>query len=156
MLDGLRARLGAELDRVNLCVTSYDPGALDARPLVVWIQHDVDQQAVQWLDDRDRAARVDRFVFVSDWQRARYLKRFGLAAERCTVIRNATDVPPLDRPHAPRRRPRLAYASTPYRGLSVLLDAWERLQPIEAELSFGAAFDPQSAPKADPGLIPYF
>ena len=136
MWEGLRARLGTELDRVNLCVTNFDVAALDARPLVLWIQHDIDQGAVQWLDDNARAARVNRFVFVSDWQRARYVERFALAPERCTVIRNATDVPPLDRPWTPRKR-RLAYASTPYRGLAVLLDGWELLNqdgPPDAEL----------------------
>src|SRR4051812_6344675 len=148
MLEGVRERMGRALDSVQLCVNFYDEGQLDGRPLVLWIQHDVDQQAVQWLRDRARADRVDRFVFVSEWQQTRFIRAFGLPAERCTVLRNATDVPTSNRLWTGRRPLRLAYTSTPFRGLSVLLDAWDRLRPEEAELHiwsshrlYGPAFD---------------
>jgi hypothetical protein len=71
MAEGLRRHMGAALDCVNLCVNLYDEATLDGRPLVLWMHHDIDQQAVQWLNDKAKAARVDCFVFVSDWQRAR-------------------------------------------------------------------------------------
>jgi FkbM family methyltransferase len=148
MAEGLRRRMGAALDKVNLRVNLYDETALDRRPLVLWMHHDVDQEAVQWLKDKTKTAPVDRFVFVSDWQRARYLERFGLPADRCIVFRNATEVPRDSRPWKPRKPWRMAYASTPYRGLSVLLDAWDRLRPADAELHiwsshrlYGPGFD---------------
>jgi FkbM family methyltransferase len=148
MAEGLRRRMGAMLDKVNLRVNLYDETMLDKRPLVLWIQHDIDQQAVQWLRDKQKAARVDRFVFVSNWQRARYITHFDLNPDRCLVLRNATEAPNEDRPWTVRKPWKMAYASTPYRGLSVLLDAWDRLRPNDAELHiwsshrlYGPGFD---------------
>ncbi|WP_407530932.1 FkbM family methyltransferase [Methylobacterium oryzisoli] len=148
MVDGLHARLGRSLDRIQLRVNLFDEAALDARPLVVWIHHDIDQAAVQWLREARLVARVAHFVFVSDWQRQRFLAAFGLDPARCTVLRNATEVAPINRAWLGRRPLTLAYTSTPYRGLSVLLDAWDRLRPDGAELHlwsshrlYGPAFD---------------
>ncbi|OAS27776.1 hypothetical protein A5481_00140 [Methylobacterium platani] len=148
MVEGLRARMGGALEAVQLCVNGYDPARLDGRPLVVWVHHDVDQRAVQWMRDGGLAARVDRFVFVSEWQRARFVATFGLAPDRCLVLRNATEVPAADRVPAVRRPLKIAYTSTPFRGLAVLLEAWDRLRPEGAELHiwsshrlYGPAFD---------------
>ncbi len=52
MVEGLRARMGGALEAVQLCVNGYDPARLDGRPLVVWVHHDVDQRAVQWMRGR--------------------------------------------------------------------------------------------------------
>ncbi|THD42241.1 MAG: glycosyltransferase [Bradyrhizobium sp.] len=134
MVEGLRARLGAELDRINLTIN--DPGnpAGDKRPCVVWMHHDVNQSWVQWCGDAKLVDQVARFVFVSDWQRQRYLQTFALPAERCAVLRNATEVAPEPRSWRPAPVLRCAYTSTPFRGLSVLLDAWRRVNPSNAEL----------------------
>ncbi|ACL59735.1 FkbM family methyltransferase [Methylobacterium nodulans] len=148
MVEGLRSRMGDALDAVQLCINLFDEARLDGRPLVLWIHHDIDQQAVQWLRDRAKMGRVDRFVFVSEWQQARFVAAFALPPERCIVLRNATEMPAADRVWTMRRPLRLAYTSTPFRGLSVLLDAWDRLRPADAELHiwsshrlYGPAFD---------------
>lgn len=129
----LRERLGAELDRINLRINhpGHEP---DARPRVVWVHHDIDQQYMQWCRDEALVRSVDRFVFVSDWQRQRYVAEFGIPAERSLVLRNATDVDPVRRVWQPGPVWRCGFASTPFRGLSVLLDAWEMLKPANAEL----------------------
>jgi glycosyltransferase involved in cell wall biosynthesis len=130
---GLRQRLGSDLDRINFR-TNY-PGDEDGRPAVVLFQHDADQGWVQWCREPDLIGRVARFVFVSDWQRNRYLQRFPLLpAPRCTVLRNATAVPAERRVWAPGPPWRFAFTSTPFRGLDVLLDAWEILRRDDAEL----------------------
>lgn len=147
MVDGLRSRLGAELDRVRLGVNAIACEDTSG-PLIVWIHHDVDQAAVQWLDDRAQQERVARFVFVSAWQMERFIVRFDMCRSRCVVIRNATAAPVLERAAQPRARLKLAYASTPFRGLAVLLEAWARLLPSAAELHiwssqtlYGPGFD---------------
>lgn len=134
MIDGLRTRLGDELDGVDLKINMFDPASLTGKPLIVWFHHDVDQGAVQWCRDESLTPRVNTFVFVSYWQRQRYLDAFGLPPERCIVLRNATETEPAVRPWGPDKTRRIAYTSTPFRGLSVLLDAWERLRPEDAEL----------------------
>lgn len=134
MVDGLRRRLGDELDAVNLRVNCVDRDCFDGRPLVAWVHHDVNQAGVQWCRDKSLVERVAHFVFVSHWQRQRYLDAFGLPEARCSVLRNATEVDPDARRWEAGPVWRFAYTSTPFRGLSVLLDAWERLDRPDAEL----------------------
>ena len=71
---------------------------------------------------------------MSYWQRERYLQKFGLAPERCVVIKHALEQDREPRPWRAASTLRCAYASTPFRGLSVLLDAWHRLRLAHAEL----------------------
>jgi len=131
---GLKERMGEELDRINLQINHPGNDQADKRPLVVWMHHDIDQAWIQWCKDKDLVDTVSCFVFVSYWQREQYLNAFGLPSQRCVVLRHALDV------SADRRRweaepvLRCAYTSTPFRGLSVLLDAWGRVNPTNAEL----------------------
>jgi len=98
--------------------------------LVLWTQHAGDQPAVANLTDPDVAGLWDAFLFVSRWQRDDFIRRFRLPRHRCHIVRNApapcfaglfaagervTDAKPWP--------PVLAYSSTPFRGLDVLLAA---------------------------------
>ncbi len=134
MVAGLRERMGHELDRINLKLNHPGQDKDDSRPRVVWIHHDANQQYMQWCKDQTLVDSVNCFVFVSYWQRERYLAMFDLPPERCIVLRNATEVSPDIRFWQAEPVWRCAYTSTPFRGLSVLLDAWERLSPANAEL----------------------
>ena len=103
--------------------------------LVFWGQHAHDQPAVQALHDAAELQAYDHFVLVSDWQRQQYVQHFGLDPERTVVLRNAIgpafaalfadNTPILAQKTKP---PVLAYTSTPYRGLDVLLDAFPRIR----------------------------
>ncbi len=135
MVGGLKQRLGTALDKIDLKINHPGPACGDTRPRVVWIHHDIDQDYMQWCKDKTLVDSVACFVFVSCWQRARYLAAFGLPRERCVVLQNATDVGPDLRSWDAGPIWRCAYTSTPFRGLSVLLDAWERLGPRGAELN---------------------
>jgi len=134
MVEGLRARLGEELDRINLQVNHPGHDSADVRPRVVWMHHNIDQRWVQWCKDRELVDTVRCFVFVSHWQREQYLAAFGLPPERCAVLRHALDPSSDPRRWEAKSTWRCAYTSTPFRGLSVLLDAWRRLSPVNAEL----------------------
>ncbi len=134
MVAGLRERLGAELNRINLQVNHPGHDKADVRPRIVWMHHDVNQQWVQWCKDRELVDSVTCFVFVSYWQRDRYFNTFGLPLQRCIVIRHALDMNPEMRRCEVAPILRCAYTSTPFRGLSILLDAWERVSPANAEL----------------------
>lgn len=134
MVEALKERLGDDLDRINLQINHPGHDTSDKRPRVVWMHHDVNQTWVQWCKDKALVDTVDRFVFVSYWQRERYLNEFGLPPKRCVVLRHALDMDTELRQWQPEPIWRCAYTSTPFRGLSVLLDAWDRLNPANAEL----------------------
>jgi glycosyltransferase involved in cell wall biosynthesis len=131
---GLRERLGTELDAINLKVNHPGDDKTDPRPLVVWMHHDMNQSWVQWCHDKALVGLVDRFVFVSYWHRQRYLDAFGLPPGRCVVLRHAIEMGLQMRRWQPEPILRCAYTSTPFRGLSILLEAWEQLSPANAEL----------------------
>jgi glycosyltransferase involved in cell wall biosynthesis len=134
MVEALRARLGAQLNAINLKVNHPGDDLEDKRPRVVWLHHNVDQLWVQWCKDARLVASVDAFVFISYWQRERYLNAFGLPPERCFVLKYAIDRDPSLKRWEGGSIWRCAYTSTPFRGLSVLLEAWDRLRPANAEL----------------------
>jgi tetratricopeptide (TPR) repeat protein/glycosyltransferase involved in cell wall biosynthesis len=103
--------------------------------LVLWTEHALDQPAVQRLQDSAERDAYDGFAFVSDWQRLHYVRQFAIDPERTGVLRNGI-APAFRRlfaegeailPHK-ARPPVLAYTSTPYRGLSLLLDAFPRIR----------------------------
>jgi glycosyltransferase involved in cell wall biosynthesis len=103
--------------------------------LVFWSQHAHDQPAVQALHDAAERHAYDRIVCVSDWQRQQFLEEFDIDPERTLVLRNAIgpafsalfadNIPILAQKARP---PVLAYTSTPFRGLDLLLDAFPRIR----------------------------
>jgi glycosyltransferase involved in cell wall biosynthesis len=99
--------------------------------LVYWTQHADDQPASTNLRDPAMRAQWDAFVLISDWQAERYRSEFGLPAERIKVLRNAIgpsfhDMFSSGSPIRAGRGgpPVLAYTSTPFRGLDVLVAAF--------------------------------
>ena len=134
MIAGLKERIPDVLTRVQLHVNLFPYSPFDDKPLLMWMHHDVNQNAVQWCRDRTLIDRVTCFVFVSHWLRERYQSAFGVPPSKCVVLRNATTVARQRRIWTKTNPLRFAFASTPFRGLSVLLDAWEQLALTNAEL----------------------
>ena len=135
MVAGLRERLGAELDRINLHVNHPGQDKTDKRPRVVWMHHDVNQRWVQWCDDKELVdiGQLLRFhILLAE----RTIPHHVRAAAAPTLRRT----PPRAR-HEPRNAPlgeradlALRLYEHAFRGLSILLDAWERISPANAEL----------------------
>jgi glycosyltransferase involved in cell wall biosynthesis len=129
--------LGSRVHEVDLRINSYDflgLSAIPKKPLVVWIHHDIDQQHVHWLKNSRLRDRVDAFIFVSHWQREQYELEYKLDSRRCYVIRNAVQDIIQSNVARSQSKIRVAYTSTPFRGLDILLEVWKRLKP-EAELN---------------------
>jgi glycosyltransferase involved in cell wall biosynthesis len=104
-----------------------------SKPTVYWNQLSYDQQAVQWLSDSKNVDTIDQFVFVSYWQAERYRQIFGIPGYKTKVIQNAC-LPIGKRVAGKREKVKLCYTSTPFRGLDILLDAWDKLNPEDCEL----------------------
>ncbi|WP_448662922.1 glycosyltransferase [Sphingomonas sp. CJ20] len=108
--------------------------SIDAR-LVLWTQHAHGEPAIAALRDAAMRDVWDYFAFVSEWQRDAYVRAFGIRPARCTVLRNAV-APSFAHLFAAGQRimdakawpPTLAYTSTPFRGLDVLLDSFPTIR----------------------------
>jgi glycosyltransferase involved in cell wall biosynthesis len=102
--------------------------------LVLWTQHAHDQPAVQWLRTTEGQELWDQVVCISDWQRQMYVQHLGLARP-ITVLRNAIS-PAFERSWASADElaaakaspPLLAYTSTPFRGLDVLVECFPEIR----------------------------
>ncbi len=114
--------------------------ALRQRPgprpfMVYWTGHMPDQPAAGALADPAYRGFWDGFVFVTRFQQEAYRTAFAVPADRSVVLGYAiappfeaaarSGVPPLS---ARRAAPVLAYTSTPFRGLDVLLAAFPRIR----------------------------
>lgn len=115
----------------------------DRTKLVLWTQHRINQPAVEPLADDAECGSYDAFAFVSEWQREEFRLGFGLSAARTHVLANAAapsfvGLFPEDQPILPQKAmpPVLAYTSTPFRGLDLLIEAFPaiRAQVPEARL----------------------
>lgn len=162
------AWLGAPGARVIVCgfplAQAVRPHlARDAR-LFLWTQHAVDQPVMQPLADPAVRDGWDGFLFVSDWQRRGYAARFDIPAERSRILRNAaapgfallaaSDDPCLDAP----RPPALAYTSTPYRGLDLLLDVFPEIRRAcpEVTLTLYSSMAVYNVAGAEDGFAPLY
>jgi len=126
---------------VFVCLLAATRGALlrsalgpDTR-LVLWTGHSFDQADVQDLHQAGERQAYDDFVLVSEWQRDGFLRRFRLDPARTHILRNAVapafeNLFPDDAPilSAKGRPPVIAYTSTPFRGLDLLLEAFPEIR----------------------------
>jgi len=131
MYNELMSRLSKSYD--HLSIFNYIGQADFNKTTVYWNQLSYDQEGVQWLSDAKNVEMIDQFVFVSYWQAERYRQIFGIPGYKTRVIQNAC-IGVEERKEGPRKLVRLCYTSTPFRGLDVLLEAWDRLNPEDCEL----------------------
>lgn len=66
-----------------------------------------------------------KLVFVSHWQMQGYIDRYQLPYSKCLVMQNAIE--PIEAHEKPTDVLRLAYWSTPHRGLNILLPVFDAL-----------------------------
>jgi glycosyltransferase involved in cell wall biosynthesis len=107
----------------------------DNTRLILWNQHAHDQPAVKELHNSDERDSYDGIALVSNWQREQFHDQFGINLSRAKVLRNAispafsnlfpTHTSILTQKSQP---PILAYTSTPFRGLDVLLEVFPRIR----------------------------
>lgn len=82
----------------------------------------------------------DQIVCVSDWHRHYFLSRHNVPGRKVRVIENGLD--PLEFVDVPgEKKNRVVYASSPMRGLEILLDVWpailERVADAELHIYYG-------------------
>lgn len=103
--------------------------------IILWNQHAHDQPAIQGLNEQEERDSYDYFVFISDWQAEKFIEKFGIEAQKILILRNAIGYNFEDLFNkkssvlAKKTIPiTLAYTSTPFRGLKLLIDIFPKLQ----------------------------
>lgn len=122
----LYSQLAARLDLsgINLMVSACGP-LHPSKPNILWQHLNTNEQAVQGLKDPNYVRMLDKIIFVSDWQRQKFIREFSLPAYKCITIRNAIE--PIPAHTKPSGKIRLIYTSTPWRGLDRLIEAYKVL-----------------------------
>jgi glycosyltransferase involved in cell wall biosynthesis len=102
----------------------------------LWCQDDADQPFLQGLKDPGVAAKIyessTAFIMISHFQTARWQDAFAVPGEKLFVSSNGIDLPrfKIDRTQLARREPHAYFASTPFRGLAGLLEAWPIVRQV--------------------------
>jgi UDP-glucose:(glucosyl)LPS alpha-1,2-glucosyltransferase len=99
----------------------------DGKKKILWL-HDLhhDPEA-QHLKDQESLERFSKLVFVGHWQKEMYQAYLGVPYDACTVIMNG--IVPIPEHKKPKKgeKIKLYYASTPHRGLELLVPAFDYL-----------------------------
>lgn len=114
-------------------IFNYLPYADFSKPTIFLNQLSYDQEAIQFLKDPEWVDKINHFVFVSHWQAERFRQTFNIPGYKTTVLKNAC-IGVKPRRQCIIDKVKLCYTSTPWRGLDILLNAWEILQPKDCEL----------------------
>ena len=112
---------------------------LEDKPKILWFQDTSQDPEVQFLMKKEERDKFERFVFPSDWSLEKYHLDLGVEYEKSVVLKNAIE--PIPAHTKPKEGPtRLAYISTPHRGLDVLIAAFRAAKFENVELDVYSSF----------------
>ncbi|MEG4623682.1 hypothetical protein Q5691_05165 [Microcoleus sp. w1-18aA5] len=107
----------------------------DRTQLILWIHNEPGFVFLQDFKNEREINACDAFVFVGDWQREQFHCRFLIDSNRICVLRNAIlrgfaniFVDNIFILSQKSRPPILAYTSTPFRGLDILLKVFAEIR----------------------------
>lgn len=100
---------------------------------LLWQHLSYSDESLQPLKDPAFTKSIDAFVYISHWQHEKFRHVFQVPVYNSYVIKNAIE--PIElKPKTKDGKLKLIYASTPFRGLDVLLDSFEMLNRDDIEL----------------------
>ena len=130
--ESLPTRCVGDRPDVLVAVRSWETiGRLRLAPLqIFWTGDAFDQPFVQALSQSEARAEIDLFMLQSDWQVATYQTHHAVPPAQVvkTSLGVAVSAEAARATSSGVRPRRLAYVSTPFRGLDVLLDLFPRIR----------------------------
>lgn len=112
---------------------------IEDKPRIFWVHDTADDPEVQFLRQEPQKINLfEQIVFVSYWQQQQYSMYLGVPWEKGVVIQHAIEPIPVH--EKPTDKIRLIYASTPHRGLELLLNAFEQIDRDDIELEVFSSF----------------
>lgn len=99
--------------------------------LYLWHHHDIN---VHFLNKSIFHPEIGN-VFVSNWQKNRYIHEFNLDHDNCYVMQNGVSDTILSKYHTrPQKQKTLVYISSPYRGLMVAYHMFKAITEVNPEV----------------------
>lgn len=135
LFENLKVVLGNEWNQnINLMLsTCRHEYIAEDKINILWQQLSYDQQNVQLMRDQSFVDKVDYFIYGSNWQFEKFRYFFNIPENKSRVIKNAIRKIEFV-PKQKTEKIKLIYTSTPWRGLEILLDAFEKLDRDDVEL----------------------
>lgn len=103
--------------------------------LILWLHTIPSQPVVEPLQNQEERDVYDGFAFISEWQREQYYQYFNIDRSKTSILRNAiapsfSEIFPENTSIVKRKSqpPVLAYTSTPFRGLNILLEVFPQIR----------------------------
>jgi predicted O-linked N-acetylglucosamine transferase (SPINDLY family) len=99
----------------------------------LWTGHDIDQEASKILKDKKNVDLVDLFIFVSDWQRLRYVEHYNVPYNKTLILRNGIGKPFEKYLNTPIKKDKnsMTYCSIPWRGLELLIPIFKNIKQLQ-------------------------
>jgi len=121
--------------QITTSVPEKIPLAMD-KLNILWVHNSYDQvNLVPWFQNKLNHGKYDWYVFNSHWTYEKYRYFHKIPTEQSLVIKNGFDDGlVLKDKFKTNKKIKLIYTSTPWRGLSVLLDAMEQIKSDKVEL----------------------
>lgn len=118
---------------VNLIISICNESLIDnIKTNYLWQHLYIDQPNVIGMSNKNFTQNIDKFIYISEFQKQEFQLRFPVDGDKIAVLRNA--ITPIEHIDKPTDRIRLIYTSMPNRGLDVLLDVLEYLKLKDVEV----------------------
>ena len=132
---------------INLILNSASFDLIEKDKInILWVHHFVNQKEVQNLGNKDFVEKLDWIVFNSNWNFEKHFYQFKIPESKSVVIKNAIEKISFEKKND--KKIRLIYHTTPWRGLSLLLKVFKKLNLQDVELDvcsstliYGKKFD---------------
>lgn len=121
-------------ENINLILNNANPDLIDNdRVNILWMQHFVNQKEALNLGSKDFVDKLDFIVFNSNWNFEKFQYQFKVPDNKSIVIKNAIEK--IEYKEKTRDKINLIYHSTPWRGLELLLEVFEKINLKDVELN---------------------
>lgn len=135
-LEGLSKYLAPPPADARIILNGCDLDLLeDGYKYILWQHQNTDNPHTNILGNKSFIDKMSALVFISGWQYERYRHTYPeiIDLDKSYIIKNAIEkIEYMDRPKSEKKK--LIYTSTPWRGLSLLLDSFELLDRDDVEL----------------------
>ena len=119
---------------VNLILNNANPDLIEKDQInVLWVQHFVNQKEVANLGSKEFIDKLDYIVFNSNWNFEKFQYQFKIPEYKSIVIKNAVEK--IEYKERSKDQINLIYHSTPWRGLELLLNIFEKINLKNVELN---------------------